>query len=162
MFNIIVSDFIVLYDLICMISCLLVITYAFGRCFYPVWLTCTFKVYICLRVISRTQIRDFGVSSSCSTNWASRNFISDLFLPTCSDIKEKKIDVWKTKILQALIDALMWCIMHFSNVTITFSPLFFFFCLQTRKLINCQIGIACCKFTIDIYINCEGIFKRYD
>lgn len=134
MFNIIVSDFIVLYDLICMISCLPVITYAFGRCFYPVWLTCTFKVYICLHVISRTQIHDFGVSRSCSTSWASRNFISDLFLSTCSDIKKKK-DVWKTKILRALIDALMWCIMHFSNVTIKFSPvyIYIFFFLSTDK-----------------------------
>lgn len=46
MFNIIVSNFIVLYDFICMISCLPVITYAFGRWFYPMRLTCTFKVYI--------------------------------------------------------------------------------------------------------------------
>jgi len=62
----------------------------------------------------------------------------------------KKWRMENCQILRALIHASMWCIMHFSSVTIKLSPLVF--PLQTRKLI-CQIWFACLQLIFtSVYI----------
>lgn len=146
MFNIIVNNFIVLYDFICIISCLPVITYAFGRWFYPMRLTCTFKVCISFLLLF-WELKPIA-SSSCSTKWASRNFCSDLFEPSCSVIK-------KNDALKMVRYCEHW-FMHYAFQQCYYKAFPSSF-LSTDKKTN--LSNMNCKFTIDMYINCDQIFR---